>query len=49
LYFEDREQVVTDACVLLCGHVGSLKLIELGYTGPFVRRPRLAAVETKRA
>ena len=39
-------QVVTDACVLLCGHVGALKLIELGYTGPLIRRPRLAAFET---
>jgi len=46
LDFGDQNQVVTDACVLLCGHVGTLKLIELGYTGPLIRRPRLAAVET---
>jgi hypothetical protein len=43
LDFGDRDQVVTDACVLLCGHVGALRLIELGYTGPLIRRPRLAA------
>ena len=46
LDFGDDNRVVTDACVLLCGHVGALKLIELGYTGPFIRRPRLAAIET---
>jgi len=47
LYFGDHHnRVVTDACVLLCGHVGALKLIELGYTGPLIRRPRLAAFET---
>lgn len=45
LDFGDRNRVVTDACVLLCGHIGALKLIELGYTGPLIRRPRLAAVE----
>lgn len=42
LEFDDHNHVVTDACVLLCGHVGALKLRELGYTGPFIRRPRLA-------
>ena len=36
--------VLMDACVLLCGHIGALELLELGYTGPLVRRPRLAAV-----
>jgi hypothetical protein len=45
LDFGDQDQVVTDACVLLCGHIGSLKLIELGYTGPFIRRPRLASFD----
>lgn len=43
LVFGDRDEVLTDACVLLCGHVGTLALLELGYTGPFVRWPRLAA------
>jgi hypothetical protein len=43
LDFSDRHQVLTDACVLLCGHIGALELLELGYTGPLVRRPRLAA------
>jgi hypothetical protein len=42
LDFGDHDQVVTDACVLLCGHIGTLKLLELGYTGPLIRRPRLA-------
>lgn len=42
LSFSDH-QVLTDACVLLCGHVGARKLLELGYTGPLVRRPLLAA------
>ena len=46
LDFGDHNQVVTDACVLLCGHIGALKLIELGYTGPLIRRPQLAAFET---
>ena len=41
-----HNRVVTDACVPLCGHIGALKLIELGYTGPLIRRPRLAAFET---
>jgi hypothetical protein len=42
LDFSDH-QVLTDACVLLCGHTGALKLLELGYTGPLAIRPRLAA------
>ena len=45
LDFDDHDQVVTDACVLLCGHIGAFKLIELGYTGPLIRRPRMAACE----
>lgn len=43
LNFSDHHPVLTNACVLLCGHVGALELLELGYTGPLVRRPRLAA------
>jgi hypothetical protein len=42
LDFSDHHQVLMDACVLLCGHIGALKLLELGYNGPLVRRPRLA-------
>jgi hypothetical protein len=38
-----RQQVLTDARVLLCGSIGSLVLRELGYTGPLVRRPLLKA------
>jgi hypothetical protein len=43
LDFSDDHQVLTDACVLLCGHIGALELLELGYTGPLIKRPRLAA------
>ncbi len=43
LHFSDHEQVLTDARVLLCGHIGALELAELGYTGPLAMRPRLAA------
>jgi hypothetical protein len=43
LDFSDHHQVLTDACVLLCGHTGALKLLDLGYTGPLARRPRLSA------
>jgi len=46
LDFGGHDQVVTDACVLLCGHIGTRKLLELGYTGPLIRRPRLAADDT---
>jgi hypothetical protein len=42
LAFGER-QVLTDACVLLCGHIGALRLLELGYTGRLIRQPRLAA------
>jgi hypothetical protein len=42
LNFSDHEQVLTDARVLLCGHIGALELVELGYTGPLAMRPRLA-------
>jgi hypothetical protein len=44
LDFGDDHPVLTNAHVLLCGHMGALELLELGYTGPLVRRPRLAAV-----
>jgi hypothetical protein len=43
-----HHQVLTDARVLLCGHIGALELLELGYTGPLARRPRLAAREGAR-
>jgi hypothetical protein len=48
LDFNSRHQVLTDACVLLCGSIGAVKLLELGYTGPLARRPRLAACEGAR-
>jgi hypothetical protein len=41
LDFSDHHQALTDACLLLCGHIGALELLELGYAGPLVRRPRL--------
>jgi hypothetical protein len=40
LAFSD-DQVEMDARVLLCGHIGAMKLQELGYTGPLPTRPRL--------
>ena len=43
LDFSGNHQVLTDACVLLCGHIGALELHSRGYTGRLVRRPRLAA------
>ena len=43
LDFSNHQQVLADACVLLCGHVGARVLLELGYTGPLVRRPQMAA------
>ena len=49
LDFQDHHPVLTDACVLLCGHIGALELLELGYTGPLVRRPRLAAIAPSNA
>jgi hypothetical protein len=49
LDFGDHHPVLTDACLLLCGHVGALELLELGYTGPLVRRPRLAAIAPSNA
>ena len=45
LDFSNHHEVLTDACVLLCGSIGALVLLELGYTGPLIRRPRLAARE----
>ena len=45
LHFSNHDEVVTDACVLLCGSVGELILLDLGYTGPLVKRPLLAARE----
>jgi hypothetical protein len=43
LDFSEHDQVVADACVLLCGHVGAVALLKVGYTGPLVRRPAIAA------
>jgi hypothetical protein len=43
LDFSDHHEVLADASVLLCGHVGARVLLELGYNGPLARRPRLAA------
>jgi hypothetical protein len=43
LDFIDDHCVLTDASVLLCGQIGALALLECGYTGPLIRRPRLAA------
>ena len=48
LRFSNDHEVMTDACVLLCGSVGELVLLELGYTGPLIRWPRLAALERSR-
>jgi hypothetical protein len=45
LAFNNKHQVMTDACGLLCGSVGTLVLRDLGYTGPLIKRPRLAARE----
>ena len=42
LEFSNHQQVLADACVLLCGSVGALRLLELGYTGELIERPRLA-------
>jgi hypothetical protein len=47
--FGGHHPVLTNACVLLCGQIGALELLELGYTGPLVRRPRLAAVTPSNA
>ena len=41
-------QVLADARVLLCGSIGSLVLLDLGYTGPLVTRPPLAACDRAR-
>ena len=43
LEFSTEQQVLTDACALLCGHSGTRQLVELGYSGPLIRRPPLAA------
>ena len=31
LNFSDHNPVLTNACALLCGHVGALELLKLGY------------------
>ena len=48
LDFSGNHRVLTDACVLLCGHIGALELLDRGYTGRLVRRPRLAARDNER-
>jgi hypothetical protein len=45
LDFSNHQQVLADAFVLLCGSIGAVKLLELGYNGPLPERPRLAARE----
>jgi hypothetical protein len=47
LGFSGEEQVLTDARVLLCGHIGARELLELGYTGPLAMRPRLAEAKVR--
>ena len=47
LDFSEQQQVLTDACVLLCGSVGVVRLLELGYTGPLAERPQLAGWKTE--
>ena len=49
LNFSDHHPVLTNACAFLCGHVGALELLELGYTGLLVRRPPLAAIAPSNA
>ena len=49
LNFSDHHPVLTNACALSCGPVGALELLELGYTGPLVRRLRLAAIAPSNA
>lgn len=49
LNLSDHHQVLTDSGVLRGGHVGALELLELGYTGPLVRLPRLAAIAPSNA
>ena len=49
LSFSDHHPVLTNACALSCGHVGALELLELGCTGPLVRRARLVAIAPSNA
>jgi hypothetical protein len=42
LDFSDHCRGQAQAAVLLCGHVGVRALLETGYIGPLVTRPRLA-------
>ena len=48
LDFGNRDRVLTDAGVLLCGSIGAVKLLERGYNGPLAERPRLAGREAGR-
>jgi hypothetical protein len=34
-----RDEVLREACCLLCGSIGTRVLRELGYTGPIITRP----------
>jgi hypothetical protein len=43
LNFSDQQQVLTDARVLLCAHIGALELVELGYPARSRCGPQLAA------
>ena len=49
LDFSEQQQVLTDACVLLCGSVGVVRLLELGYTGPLAERPQLLDSKAEQA
>jgi hypothetical protein len=49
LNLSGQHPALSNACALLCGHVGALELLELGYRGPLVRRPRLAAIAPSNA
>ena len=49
LNFGDHHPVLANGCAPSCGHVGAPELLELGYTGLLVRRPRLAAIAPSNA
>jgi hypothetical protein len=44
-----NDEVLRDACCLLCGSIGTRVLLELGYTGPLITRPPLAAGASSQA
>jgi hypothetical protein len=47
LAFGNQHEVITDACVLLCGSIGTLVLRDLGYTGPLIMWPRLVTAPAR--